>query len=202
MHVEKNVAENLFETIMNTKGESKDNLQARQDLKDLKIKKKLWPVEKNGKITYLEAPFSPTRTEKVLICKTLYDLKVPIGYSANWKHKISLEDKEFKNLKLHDYHILMQQLLPVLLMHVFKSHKSLRPAILQLSIFFNVICSKEVNREELSKMRDKIIEVICVFEKYFPSSFFVTMTHLVVHLAEEVLICEPVRYRWMYPFER
>lgn len=41
MHVENNVAENLFETIMNTKGESKDNLQARQDLKDLKIKKKL-----------------------------------------------------------------------------------------------------------------------------------------------------------------
>lgn len=201
MHVEKNVAENLFETIMNTKGESKDNLQARQDLKDLKIKKKLWPIEKNGKITYPEAPFSPTQTEKVLICKTLYDLKVPIGYSANWKHKISLEDKEFKDLKLHNYHILMQQLLLVLCI-VFKSHKSLRAAILQLSIFFNVICSKEVNREELSKMRDKIIEVICVFEKYFPSSFFVTMIHLVVHLAEEVLICGPVRYRWMYPFER
>lgn len=28
------------------------------------------------------------------------------------------------------------------------------------------------------------------------------MTHLIVHLAEEVQICGPVRYRWMYPFER
>ena len=48
MHVEKNVAENLFATIMNTKGKSKDNLKAREDLQELGIKKKLWPIEKNG----------------------------------------------------------------------------------------------------------------------------------------------------------
>lgn len=202
MHVEKNVAENLLAIIMNTKDKTKDCLEARKDLKVMRIKKKLWPVEKNGKLTRPEAPYWLSRHEKELICKTLCDLKAPIGYNVNWRYKVSLDDMELKNLKSHDYHILMQQLLPVLLMHAFESHKPLRAAIMQLSMFFNVLCLKTINREELSKMKGRIVETLCVFEKYFPPSFFVSMTHLVVHLAEEAQICGPVRYRWMYPFER
>ena len=45
-------------------------------------------------------------------------------------------------------------------------------------------------------------EAICVFEKYFPPSFFDISIHLLVHLCDEALQCGPVRYRWMYPFER
>ena len=44
MDVEKNVAENLLATIMNTKDKTKDGLEARKDLKVMRIKKKLWPV--------------------------------------------------------------------------------------------------------------------------------------------------------------
>ena len=58
MHIEKNVIEILIGTIMNTKDKTKDGLQARQDLKEMKIKKKLWPVEKNGKLTYPDAPYT------------------------------------------------------------------------------------------------------------------------------------------------
>ena len=151
-------------------------------------------MENNGKLTYPNAPYTLSRHEKDLICKTLFHLKVPIGYSDYWKHKVSLEDRELKNLKSHDYHILMQQLLLVLLMHAFESHKPLRAAIRNLSIFFNVLCSKVINREELSKMKESIVETLCVFERYFPPSFFVSMTHLVVHLAEEAQLCGPVRY--------
>ena len=115
MHVEKNVTEILFATIMNTKDKTKDGLEARQDCKAMKIKKKLWPVENNGKLTCPEAPYTLSRREKDLICKTLYHLKV----RANWRHKVSLEDRELKNIKSHDYHILLQQLLPMLLMHAF-----------------------------------------------------------------------------------
>lgn len=45
-------------------------------------------------------------------------------------------------------------------------------------------------------------EALCVMEKYFPPSFFDIRINLVVHLADEVLVCGPVRYRWMYLFER
>lgn len=58
MHVEKNMVENLIGTIMNTKDKSKDGLEARQDLKVMQIKRKLWPVEVNGKLTYPKAPYN------------------------------------------------------------------------------------------------------------------------------------------------
>ena len=142
-----------------------------------------------------EAPYTLSRPEKDLIFKTSYNLKVPIGFGANWRHKVSLDDGQLKNLKSHDYHVIMQQLLPMLLMHTFESQRPLRAAIRQLSIFFNVLCSKVIDRIELSKMKEFIVETVCVFEKYFPPSCFVSMIHLVVHLAEEAQVYGPVRYR-------
>lgn len=187
---------------MNTMDKTKDGLQARQGLQDTRIKKQLWPVEKNGKFTCPKAPYTLSPLEKELFCKTLQHLKVPIEYSGLWKHKVRLEGRELKNLKSHDYHILMQQLLLVLLMHAFERHQPLRAVIRQLSLFFNVLCSKVINCEELRNMKERIVETLCVFEKYFPPSFFVSMTHLVMHLAEEAQIYRPVRYRWMYSFEQ
>ncbi|CAH9128299.1 unnamed protein product [Cuscuta epithymum] len=202
MHVEKNIAENFFATTMDTKGKSKDHLQARKDLKAMNIKRKLWPTEENEKKTYPKASFSLSLLEKELICKTLSKLKVPIGYSGNWKHKVCLQDFQLKGLKSHDYHILIQGLLPVFLMYGFKKEKPLQAAIRQLGNFFKVLCSKVINRAELSHMQKCIVETLCVFETYFPPSFFVSMTHVVIHLAEEAQLCGPVRYRWMYQFER
>ena len=69
MHVQKNVAENLFTTIMNTKDKTKDGLKAHQDLMDMQIRKNLWPVEKNGKLTCPKAPYTLSQHEKDLICK-------------------------------------------------------------------------------------------------------------------------------------
>ncbi|PIA43571.1 LOW QUALITY PROTEIN: hypothetical protein AQUCO_01900162v1 [Aquilegia coerulea] len=106
-----------------------------------------------------------------MLCRTLYQLKVPIGYSANWKYNMNLETCQLKNLKSNDYHILLQQLLPMLLMHVFKKRKPLREAIRQLSLFYNVLCSKVINWAELSNMGKRVVEALCVFEKYFPPFF-------------------------------
>ncbi|XP_026439271.1 uncharacterized protein LOC113337953 [Papaver somniferum] len=113
-----------------------------------------------------------------------------------------MKELQFKCLKSHDYHMLMQGLMPIFLMYCFKDHKLLREAIRQLSLFFKVLCSKVIDREALRLMHERVVESLCVFEMYFPPAFFVTMTHLVVHLAEEALTLGPVQFRWMYPFER
>jgi hypothetical protein len=42
-------------------------------------------------------------------------MKVPSGYSSNIKEIISMKNKKFTNLKAHDCHMLMTQLLPVVL---------------------------------------------------------------------------------------
>ena len=115
---------------------------------------------------------------------------------------MSINPPELINMKSHDYHVIMQQLLPVLLQHSYPQHKDLRNAVHRISLFFNILCSKVINREHLLKAKASLVEAMCVFEKYFPPAFFDISIHLMVHLADEALICGPVRYRWMYPFER
>lgn len=43
MHIEKNVFDNLVNTILDDKTKSKDNLSARKDLRELGIRPDLWP---------------------------------------------------------------------------------------------------------------------------------------------------------------
>ena len=51
-------------------------------------------------------------------------------------------------------------------------------------------------------MEAEIVETLCMFERFFPPSFFDIMVHLTVHLGREARLCGPVHFRWMYPFER
>jgi hypothetical protein len=47
----------------------------------------------------------------------LHDLKVPLGYSSNFKKLVSVKDMKmnFNLMKSHDCHVLMTTLLPVAL---------------------------------------------------------------------------------------
>ena len=73
---------------------------------------------------------------------------------------------------------------------------------MQISLCFTLLCAKVVNRKHIVAAKLTLSEATCVLEKYFPPSFFDISIHLLVHLCDEALICGPVRYRWMYPFER
>ena len=42
-------------------------------------------------------------------------MKVPTGFSSNIKGIINMVEKKFQNLKSHDCHVIMTQLLPVVL---------------------------------------------------------------------------------------
>ena len=69
-------------------------------------------------------------------------------------------------------------------------------------MFFNALCSKVIDLETLVALERSMANTLCKMEKIFPPSIFVIMMHLQIHLAYEVHVCGPVRYRWMYPFER
>jgi hypothetical protein len=55
--------------------------------------------------------------------------------------------------------------------------------------------------KEMELLDDAAI-ALCMLEREFPLSFFDLMIHLMIHLVEELFLCGPVHYRWMYPFER
>ena len=47
MHIEKNVCDNVLYTMFNELGKSKDHLQARKDLRAMRVREDAWPDENN-----------------------------------------------------------------------------------------------------------------------------------------------------------
>ncbi|KAA0041519.1 transposase [Cucumis melo var. makuwa] len=140
MHIEKNVLMNIIGTLLDIPGKSKDGLSARLDLVEMNIRPEL-ARGFDGSRTYIPAAcFTLSREEKVSISKTLSDLKVPKGYSSNFRSFVSLENLTLSGLKSHDCHVLMQQLLPIAIRGVLPNN--VRVAITRLCSFFNAICSK------------------------------------------------------------
>ena len=107
-----------------------------------------------------------------------------------------MEDLKLYELKSHDYHALMQQFFPVSLRSILPKH--VRNVICRLSFFFNALYSKVVDVPSLDELQNEIVVTLCLFENYFPPSFF----DIMVHLVREVRLCGPVYFRWMYLFER
>ncbi|XP_074347090.1 uncharacterized protein LOC141685913 [Apium graveolens] len=113
MHVEKNVCDNIIGTLLYMKFKSKDSLASHLDLVDMGIRPDLAP-EVGEKRTYLPpVPYTLSRKEKQTILASLYDMKLPYGHASNIRNCVSMIDMKLYGLKSHDYHILLQQLLPV-----------------------------------------------------------------------------------------
>ena len=88
------------------------------DLQQLSKRRSLWPRDQ-GKKTFLPpAPHTLSKKEKETHCVVLFTLKVLDGYSSNRRIHISIDEFKFHGMKTHDFHVLMQQFLPVAMHHV------------------------------------------------------------------------------------
>lgn len=201
MHIEKNVCENMYGTLLGLEGKSKDNLHARQDLQEMNIRSELHPQKKASNKFYLPpASYTMSKKEKQQFCKVLHDIKVPDGYAANFSRHVNVGQGRISGLKSHDCHFLMQELLPV-------GVRSLLPdnvtsVIFDLCAYFRALNGKVLYKNDLEKLEERIIMTLCRMEMIFPPGFFTMMVHLVVHLATEAKLGGPVCYRSMYFVER
>ncbi|KAL4035621.1 hypothetical protein IC575_004324 [Cucumis melo] len=200
MHIEKNVCMNILGILLNIPRKTKDGLNARRDLANLKIRPELTPINGEKKNFISPACYTLTKKEKRFLLKSLSKMKVPRDYSSNVTNLVSIEKSKLNGLKSHDCHVLLQQLLPVAIRSVLPKH--VRYAITRLCLFFNSICNKVIDVTQVEKLQEDIVITLCLLEKYFPPSFFTIMVHLTVHLVREVKLCGPIYLRWMYPFER
>ena len=202
MHVEKNLCDSLVSTLLHIPGKSKDGITARMDLVEMGIRHRLHPHTKDdGKRVYMEpATHTLSKGEKLSFCQCLEGIKVPQGYCSKVANFVSTRDLKLSGMKSHDYHVLMQQLLPIAIRGIMKD--DVRGTITRLSLFFNSICKKVVDIKELDELEKEGYVILCQLEMHFPPAFFDIMTHLVVHLVREIRLCGPVYFRWMYPFER
>ncbi|GJT83967.1 zinc finger, CCHC-type containing protein, partial [Tanacetum coccineum] len=122
----------------------------------------------------------------------------------NKKAGVSLKDSKIMNLKSHDGHILMQDILMIALRASMFSRSQTRvmKVTSDLCLFFKGLCNKVLDMRELDKMEHDVVQTLCELEQLFPPSFFTIMVHLTVHLILEAKLGGPVHYRWMYPVER
>ena len=126
-------------------------------------------------------------------------MKISSGFSSNIKGIINMAEKKFQNLKSHDFQ-LMTQLLPIALRGILP--ENVRLPIVKLCAFLNAISQKVVDPENLPRLQNDVVQCIISFELVFSPSFFIIMTHLLVHLVEEIAILGPVFVHNMFPFER
>ncbi|GKB05633.1 retrovirus-related pol polyprotein from transposon TNT 1-94 [Tanacetum coccineum] len=129
MHVEKNVAESLVRTLLHVARKTKDGVNARLDLAELGVKPELFAMQEEDKTTLPPAGYTLTNAEKDTFCETLHNIRVPQGYCSNFSSLVNLKDRKLIGLKSHDYHMLMQEFLPIAICSIM--HPPTRYAIIR-----------------------------------------------------------------------
>jgi hypothetical protein len=196
MHIEKNIAESILKFLF---GE-KDTPDSRRDMEELGIRRELWLLPRANMQTFVKphAPYVFSDAEKKIFIEEVSAICTPTGYgSALGKH---IKKSKFQGLKSHDYHCLIQQIIPVVSRTLLQSLQ--RTALIRLGKSFTRICARVVEKTEIDALRVYVAETLCLLELCFPPSLFDAMEHTLVHLVDELEICGPVGGRWMYPCER
>ena len=111
MHIEKNVFENVFDTVMGVEGKSKDNAKARADLKLLCRQRELEKDEQTG--MYPKAKYTLDKAQRKVVCEWVKNLKFPDGYASNMGRCVDLNKYKLFGMKSHDCHVFMQRLIPI-----------------------------------------------------------------------------------------
>ncbi|XP_050227785.1 uncharacterized protein LOC126677281 [Mercurialis annua] len=198
MHIEKNVFGNIFNTVLNVPGKTKDHAKSREELNNIYDRPGLANDPATGR--FPKAMYALDRDSKRVLLEWIQKIKFPDGYASNLSKCVDLNGLKMHGMKSHDCHVFMQRLLPIALRELLS--KNVWEPLTELSIFFKELTSRSLSEEDLNRMKTEIPKILCKLERIFPPSFFDSMEHIPVHLPYEDMMAGPVQYRWMYPFER
>jgi hypothetical protein len=71
-------------------------------------------------------------------------LKFPDGYAAGLKRCVNVKTIKIHGLKSHDYHIIMERLLSIMLRGYLDN--DIWEALAELSYFYRQLCAKEIKK--------------------------------------------------------
>ena len=63
---------------------------------------------------------------------------------------------------------------------------------MRLSRVFGRICIKVIDPNDMSSLKNDIAMIMLMLEIHMPIKFFDMISHLVVHIVEELKLCGPV----------
>jgi hypothetical protein len=93
------------------------------------------------------------------------NLKFLDGYATGFKRSVNLKTGKFSGLKSHDYHIIMERLLPVMFRGFVKN--DVWKALAELSYFYRHLCAKQIKKEMMEKLEQQISILVCKLEKKY-----------------------------------
>uniref|UniRef100_A0A2N9HD91 DUF4218 domain-containing protein n=1 Tax=Fagus sylvatica TaxID=28930 RepID=A0A2N9HD91_FAGSY len=191
MHVEKNISESTFGTMLGIDGKNKDTDKARMDLKKMNIRQDLHLKERpDGSYVKPQAIFSLTPKERDGFYEFLKSVKYPDGYAANISRFVNTRNGRLFSLKSHDCHVLLQRVLPIGMRGIMD--KDISTILFELGSFFQDLCSRSLRWSDLENLEDRIVLILFKLEKFFPLAFFDVMVHLAIHLPREAILGKPV----------
>jgi hypothetical protein len=94
--------------------------------------------------------------------KWLKNLNFPDGYAVGFRRSVNLKTGKFSRLKSHDYHIIMERLLPDMFRGFVKN--DVWKALAELSYFYRHLCAKEIKKEMMEKLEQQIPILVCKLE--------------------------------------
>ena len=188
MHIFKNVGKNIWKNIIGKK-ESKGQ---RDDLQNEGLMQPLWErTNKKGKKVLPRAPWVLSKVEALQVKRTISEFWTPTGCMHCLKGSFTKDD-DLSGLKSHDWHKLLQFVLPVAIKDCLT--KDIRATIYKISSLVHWISSKEIRKDTLEEARLNSIEAACMVEKFFPTNMLTIQMHLLVHLVDEVALAGTISF--------
>jgi hypothetical protein len=90
----------------------------------------------------------------------------------------------------HDCHTMLSLFLSIAIRAI--NHSYVKMVITRMCHFFNAISKKVINPIELDELRKEMRVTMCQLGMCFPPSFFDTMEHYMIHLANQIFVLGPM----------
>jgi hypothetical protein len=190
MYQECNVGESILSTCMSFVDKKKDNHKVRKDLALIYNRPSLELKSHGGKP---RVPLCLKARDRKEVLIWLKNLKFPDGYAAGFRRAVNLDTGKLSGVKSHDYHIVMERLLPVMF-RGYLDH-DVWMVLAELIHSYRQLCATEIKKDIMEKMEEEILVLLCKLEKIFPPGWFNPMQHLLVHLPYEARTGGPQQYR-------
>jgi hypothetical protein len=110
-----------------------------------------------------------------------------------------MSELKMSGYNTHDCHTMLSLFLAIAIR--VGNHPYLKMVITHMCHFFNAISKKVIDVSELDELCKEIRVTMCQLKMYFPPSFFDTMEHYMIHLADQIFVLGPSYMQYMYPYE-
>ena len=133
-------------------------------------------IENNGQCSKPQAAYRLTRADRRIFCQFLKSVKFSDGFGSNLSRNVIEEQGKIYGLKSHDYHILLQRILLIVVPPFLT--KKIRDTLLELAQLFQKLTVWTLEVKDLYALEEGIILILCKIERIFPPFFFIIMVHL------------------------